>query len=950
MADPADRPESSGSARDPVERLLVQVIEVLEKDGPDAVEALLRAHPDEARGVREFLDRLQQAGLVGGDGRPGQPPQRLGEFRILGPLGQGGMGAVYRAVQESLGREVALKLIRPDQLFFAGARERFRREVELVARMQHPGIVPIHAVGNEQGLPYFAMELVRGATLAAVITRLHGRAPVALRGEDLVAAIAAETGEPVPPTPPAIFQGSWAQVALRIVREVAEALDHAHRRGVLHRDVKPSNVMVTAEGRVLLLDFGLAGGEGGERLTRTGAVLGSIAYMPPELLRGEAATGDVRADVYSLGVTCWELLTLELPYQGSDPVRVRQLAEAATRPRLAQRNPAATWELDAVLGTAMDPEPARRYATVAEFAQDLDNLLALRPIRAREPGLWRRLHRWLQRHPARATGLLAAVLLVAVGPSVFAWQQHRARALIEVEAQRARANFQQLQMAVDTMLAKVGDDSLRDIPRMEVVRRELLEEALAFYARFLAEQPDRPDLQLEAARLRLRAAEVHGLLGDHARSAAEVERALERLGAVEVPDRALQRELAQAAARLATARRLRGELAAAATAAMAAIERWQARAADTPDDVASATGLALARIEAGLIAADRGDLAAAQAQVERALDELAPWQARPGAAGWLDRLTAKAADWSGVWALQQAMQTRSRQQAMPLVERAIAQHRRAREAWVRALQGQPSSQLRADAVQNTVNLAIALQSIGQIEECRDLLVEAVDRAAALVADYPAAPRRRVELANARSNLGAAFGSLGQIEDCRAQHAAARDLWRELTQQAPEDDAYWNGLATSLQGLCAASFYGGEPAAARELAEAAAAAADRALAVRPGNPTYRRLRRKIAETIAEVCLQLDDVVAAAAATEVLLEERLAPGEPVLAAALLARCAHALAAAGLEAGDRMARARELLRTTLAGGRSLADLRRDRSLAGQWGQPGWEELVAEFAPSDK
>src|SRR5690606_32092732 len=216
-------------------------------------------------------------------------PERLGDFRLLERLGGGGMGVVYRAEQVSLRREVALKLVRPDQLYFPGTRERFRREVAIVAGLSHPGIVPVYAFGEEDGLPFFAMEYVRGATLAETLDALRGGTFGPAGGEAIAAAIAARSASADDGAASAMFEGAWEQICTRIAREIAEALEHAHRRGVVHRDVKPSNVMVTSSGRVMLLDFGLSSTSGSERITRSGSVLGSLAYMAPEQLRGAEA-------------------------------------------------------------------------------------------------------------------------------------------------------------------------------------------------------------------------------------------------------------------------------------------------------------------------------------------------------------------------------------------------------------------------------------------------------------------------------------------------------------------------------------------------------------------------------------------------------------------------------------------------------------------------------------
>jgi WD40 repeat protein/serine/threonine protein kinase len=422
---------AASQTRDP-ERLRALVAECLERmeiEGESAIEALCTANPNEAAGIRKRLRSLQNVGLLDGAAAdPGSPPERLGDFRLLRKLGEGGMGVVYLAEQVSLGRKVALKLVRPGHLLFGGTRERFQREIEAVARLQHPGVVPIYMVGEEQGIPYFAMEHVAGCSVADVLLSLAGRNPGELSGRSLAAAIAERSHDSAEPNYPRAasgyaFEGSWTDACFRLARQVAEALEHAHRRGVVHRDLKPSNLMVTAQGRVLLLDFGLAATRESHKLTRTGAQLGSLPYLSPEQVRGDSAAIDVRTDVYGLGVTLYEMLTLRVPYGANTNERLMQqiLEGHAEPPR--RFNSQLSWDAETVCLTAMEADPARRYASAADLARDIDNVLHLRPIEARRPSRWLRLRRWAQRHPGRAVGIAAGSLLLVGGPIVYGLQE-----------------------------------------------------------------------------------------------------------------------------------------------------------------------------------------------------------------------------------------------------------------------------------------------------------------------------------------------------------------------------------------------------------------------------------------------------------------------------------------------------------------------------------------------
>jgi formylglycine-generating enzyme required for sulfatase activity len=392
------------------ERLLFEALERRAAGGDAALAEFLGDHPGESADLRAELERLERVGLLSlesGDAR--KIPERLGDFRLLRKLGEGGMGVVWEAEQVSLGRLVALKLVRPDHLWFAGARERFRREVEAVARLQHPGIVPVHTVGEEQGVPYFAMELLDGRTLADVLEGLWGKKPEELSGSDL-----------------GPFDGGYVEACLRVAREIAEALDHAHSRGIVHRDVKPSNIALTRSGRAMLFDFGLARSDEADRLTRSGSQPGSLPYMSPEQLE-DAGAIDARTDVYSLGATLYEMLTLRRAFEASsaESIRSRILRGEFPRPRALHRRLA--WDVETVVATAMERDPARRYASASDLARDLGNLLAHRPIEARRAGTGLRVLRWSQRHPGASSALLAAVPLALAGLAALAWTEVQGR-------------------------------------------------------------------------------------------------------------------------------------------------------------------------------------------------------------------------------------------------------------------------------------------------------------------------------------------------------------------------------------------------------------------------------------------------------------------------------------------------------------------------------------------
>jgi len=330
------------------------------------------------------------------------PPQGrlLGDFRIVREIGRGGMGVVYEAVDDRRGRRVALKVLEAHLTLQRSAVDRFLREAHAAAALRHPHVVPVEHVGEEDGVHFFAMELIEGASLADVIAQLAARArdPAAEPPDDLRALLAPFVGNP--------FVAAAGTIAA-----IARALHHAHRNGVLHRDVKPSNILLRRDGTPLLIDFGLAREEGLPALTQTGDLVGSPYYVAPEQCGGGHATLDPRVDVYALGVVLYELVTLRRPFEGSHAHDVLAKIETGGAPPPRELRPDLPRDLDAVVRRAMARQPEDRYPTAAELARDLERFLAGRPIRARS-GAWRRGATALLRARGRLAGAAAAGLLL----------------------------------------------------------------------------------------------------------------------------------------------------------------------------------------------------------------------------------------------------------------------------------------------------------------------------------------------------------------------------------------------------------------------------------------------------------------------------------------------------------------------------------------------------------
>ena len=317
------------------------------------------------------------------------PYQTLGEFRLLRRLGEGGMGTVFLAEQPSLDRLVALKVMRAEMLASKTAQQRFDLEARAVARLRHPNVVTMFGSGEDHGVRYLVMELVPGQSLDEVFASNPPRA------EQLV----------------------------RWCREVATALATAHAEGILHRDVKPSNIRIDPSQRAVLLDFGLARDLLEVGAAQTLAFAGSPHYASPEQRRGDRDAIDHRSDIYSLGVVLYEGLCGSLPYVGTTLEAIAQEAATSEPMPVRRRNPAIAQDLAVVVGKAMEASPSQRYATMQEFAADLTAVLELRPVAAMAPSRHTRLLRWCRRHRSvvATASVMAAALLLVLGLWLRQW-------------------------------------------------------------------------------------------------------------------------------------------------------------------------------------------------------------------------------------------------------------------------------------------------------------------------------------------------------------------------------------------------------------------------------------------------------------------------------------------------------------------------------------------------
>jgi serine/threonine protein kinase len=443
----------------------------------------------------------------GGAGVPGPelPLERLGDYRILRVVGRGGMGVVYEAEQEALGRRVALKVMAGHAMHDPGHLARFTREAKAAARLHHTNIVPVFGVGEIDGIQYYVMQFIHGQGLDRVleeVKRLEAAVndPLRASGANQESASASQAARsllagsfvPLPvmsashgesPALPAESvdlstagpggkgessldlsdRSAYYRSVARIGLQVAEGLAYAHEQGVLHRDIKPSNVLLDAHGITWITDFGLAKVVNDSDLTLTGDIIGTVRYMAPERFHGHC---DARSDVYALGLTLYELLARHPAFNEADRSKLIKQVTAAEPLRLHQLDPTIPRDLAIIVQKTIEHEPADRYQTAQALADDLSRFLEDRPISARPVSAAEQLWRWCRRNPQAASIAAVFVATLVTGLVVISllsmrlwWvASERARLFGEERVASARAQNEADRAGIETRAARAANE------------------------------------------------------------------------------------------------------------------------------------------------------------------------------------------------------------------------------------------------------------------------------------------------------------------------------------------------------------------------------------------------------------------------------------------------------------------------------------------------------------
>lgn len=440
-------------------------------------------------------------------GPPVPEGKQIGDFRIVREIGRGGMGVVYLAEQVSLGRRVALKILPPHISLSERQIERFQREAGIAARLVHPNIVPIYTVDHADGMHFYSMEFIEGPDLARRIEELereHERS-----GGDLSALSLGLDGSP----------GYPAEVAA-LIAQIADALDHAHHNGIIHRDVKPHNIILDRAGTPHVLDFGLAKDTGGESISAAGDITGTYQYMSPEQALAKRVKVDHRSDIFSLGVVLYQLLTMRVPFQGRSMQQVLYAISFNEAPPPRKLDPRIPRDLETICMKAIEKNPSKRFDSAGELAADLRRFLRFEPIRAQRAGVVGRTAKWVRRNRWPSAALLIVALAVVVVAALAVKFERDARRELNQRAEArarsgddARETYDQLDRAIaatrgeiDVLRAAIqgheGTDAKLPLWEKEDELRELVGRQLTARAEMVAAYEDalailgRPDEEL----------------------------------------------------------------------------------------------------------------------------------------------------------------------------------------------------------------------------------------------------------------------------------------------------------------------------------------------------------------------------------------------------------------------------------------------------------------------
>jgi serine/threonine-protein kinase len=687
------------------------------------------------------------------------PLPRIPNFEILGELGRGGMGVVFRARQVALNREVALKMILAGGFARAEDRSRFLSEAQSVAALQHPGVVQVYEMGTHEDLPYLALEYCSGGNL---VTKL--------------------AGTPLPPAE-----------AADLVEQLARTMQVVHAAGIVHRDLKPANVLLVAGQTPKVTDFGLVKRiEGGEQVTQSGAIVGTPSYMAPEQAKGSKEVGPP-ADIYALGAILYECLTGRPPFRAPTPLDTVLQVISAEPVSVRRLNPVVPTDLETICHKCLQKDPGRRYESAAALADDLGRWRRGEPIAARPIGLAERGWRWCRRNWAIAASMAVVLVLVLtgfVGGSVGLVVLDKARRTAEGERDKAQAARYRTREALDAMVSGVTGDSLAAQQALTPEQRKFLESVLKYYEEFAAEPGEDREGRERLASAHGRLAAIRDRLGQKAEAEAVYRRAaaLYEGLAHDFPTAPVyRRQLGEMWNGLGAPLHFLGKRAEAEAAYRAAVATFTRLAAEFPDVPDYKNQLAKSRCNVGYLLQTlqrSGESKLLYIQAVKAQEELVAQfpdvaEFRRDLGDSYHCLGTLGGDDRGAEAVLKAALAVQKKLSADFPD--VPAYRR-------------------DLARSYDTLGLTLRSARRLAEAETAYRSALGLRDKLATDFPATPDYRRELARTHRNVAVLLSDQGKFAEAESEHRAALAIFERLAVDFPAIPSYRRGVGISQDYL------------------------------------------------------------------------------------------------------------------------------------------------------